>query len=100
VFVERIDVVDSNSVTGSGLYTYIKDAICVVSGDFRQTEILHGWTEALRKMNDVEFKTVTLRISCGSGVYVRSIAHELGIALGVPALALKIVRTKIGDYTV
>ena len=70
-----------------------------VSGDFRQAEILGIWAEKLNDKSDGQFKTITLRMSCGSGVYVRSIANELGVSLGVPALALKIVRTKVGDYT-
>jgi tRNA pseudouridine55 synthase len=100
VFVESIDVVESNTISGNELYTYIKESVSRVSGDFRQVEILDIWAQTLSKQKDTQFQTVTLRISCGSGVYVRSIAHELGIALGTPALALNIVRTKIGDYSV
>jgi len=33
-------------------------------------------------------------------VYVRVIANEIGEKLGLPALALKIVRTKIGEYEI
>ncbi len=98
VFVESIDIIESNYISSNALYAYIKEAIASVSGDFRQTEILRIWAEVLGNASDAKFQTVTLRILCGSGVYVRSIAHELGIALGIPALALKIVRTKVGDY--
>lgn len=100
VFVESITILESNIISGSELYAYIKSAIANVKGDFRQAEILNIWTETLGSLKKTEFQTITVRISCGSGVYVRSIAHELGIALGVPALALNIVRTKIGDYTI
>lgn len=100
VFVESINIVESNVVSGSELYTYIKTAIANVKGDFRQTEILDIWAEILGAQKNTQFQTMTVRISCGSGVYVRSIAHELGIALGVPALALNIIRTRIGDYTI
>lgn len=36
----------------------------------------------------------------GSGVYVRSVAEELGRRLGVPATVAGLVRTRIGEYTV
>ncbi len=99
VFVESVDIIDENSISGKELYTYINEVILNVSGDFRQTEILGIWTRLLNPLHDERFHTVTLRISCSSGVYVRSIAHGLGIALGTSALALKITRTKVGDYT-
>jgi tRNA U55 pseudouridine synthase TruB len=41
-----------------------------------------------------------LKISCGSGVYVRGIANDLGLALGVPALALDIIRIRVGNYKI
>jgi tRNA pseudouridine55 synthase len=100
VFVESIDVIAADSISGNELYSSITDAISAVSGDFRQREILRIWAETLGAMSDAQFQTVTLCISCGSGVYVRSIAHELGAALGMPALALKILRTRIGEYQV
>ena len=34
------------------------------------------------------------------GTYARSVAHSLGEHLDVPALALHILRTKVGEYTV
>ena len=43
---------------------------------------------------------MTVNIECTSGTYARSIAHGLGRELGVPALALHILRTKVGDYSV
>jgi tRNA pseudouridine(55) synthase len=99
VFVESIDIIDSNYISGNELYSYVKNVISNVAGDFRQTEILGIWAEKLNEKTNSQYKTITLRISCGSGVYVRSIVNELGVALGLPALALKIVRTKVGKYT-
>jgi tRNA pseudouridine55 synthase len=99
VFIERIDVVGENKITGLKLLRDIQEVISLVSGDFRQEEILDVWKKTLEEKKNNEFPTITLKISCGSGVYVRAIAHELGKAIGIPALALKIVRTKVGDYS-
>lgn len=40
------------------------------------------------------------RIACGKGTYIRTICHDLGIALGVPAHMSALVRTRSGDFTI
>jgi tRNA pseudouridine55 synthase len=84
------------------LMDYIQNGIEKVNGDFRQEEILNEWKRRLpNKLIGKaarEFPCATVRISCSSGTYVRSIAHGLGQELRVPALALHILRTKVGDY--
>ena len=37
-------------------------------------------------------------IRCSKGTYIRSLAHDLGQALGVGAYLVGLVRTRIGDY--
>lgn len=98
VFVEKIEILKEDSILGSELLNQIKKDISQVSGDFRQPEIITIWENILEDKKEERYKTITLRISCGSGVYVRGLAHEIGISLGVPALALKIKRTKVGNY--
>lgn len=44
--------------------------------------------------------TATLKIICGKGFYVRSLAHDLGQDLGMGAVLTKLVRTRVGDYKV
>jgi tRNA pseudouridine55 synthase len=41
-----------------------------------------------------------LRVTCSSGTYVRSLAHDIGRALGVGAHLVSLRRTAIGDLTV
>jgi tRNA pseudouridine55 synthase len=41
---------------------------------------------------------VTLRLSCSSGFYVRSLAHDLGQHLSCGATLKSLVRTRIGPY--
>lgn len=86
-----------NEVT---LLNFIETSVGKVQGDFRQDEILEGWHRKLDAKNGRSFKCVTIKVSCSSGTYVRSIAHQLGLELGVPALALHILRTKVGDYSI
>jgi tRNA pseudouridine55 synthase len=100
VFIESIEILKSDEITGKDLLEKIQNDIALVGGDFRQKEILINWKEVLKDKKEENYKTITLRISCGSGVYVRGIANDLGTSLGVPALALNIKRTKVGDYKI
>ena len=45
-----------------------------------------------------EFQTVMLNISVSSGTYIRSLARDLGAALGVPAHLAGLVRTRVGKF--
>lgn len=54
---------------------------------------------------EFEIKAVTLpaidfRIVCSKGTYIRSIAHDFGLALGSGGHLSALRRTKIGDYNV
>lgn len=71
-----------------------------VKGDFRQERILHLWKDALRVLYGMSFDIATVSIHCSSGTYVRSLANELGEQLGIPALAMRIQRTRVGKYKV
>jgi len=97
VMVEKIEIIKESSIKGIDLLEKIKKDISKVNGDFRQKEIMGEWENILKDDNN-EYKVIKLKISCGSGVYVRGIANDLGLALGIPALALNIVRTKVGEY--
>ena len=46
------------------------------------------------------FPDLTLRITCGKGVYIRSIARDLGRALGTGGHLSSLRRTRVGRFTV
>ncbi len=48
----------------------------------------------------VRWPDVVLRIRCGKGTYIRSLARDLGVALGVPAMLTALRRTAIGSFGV
>ena len=85
-------------VKESDLLSYIKRSVEKVNGDFRQEEVVRLWERQLRMEGEREFPCATVRIECSSGTYARSIANGLGGRLGVPALALHILRKKVGEY--
>jgi tRNA pseudouridine55 synthase len=43
---------------------------------------------------------VTLEIECGKGTYIRSLAHDLGQALGCGAFLKSLVRTRYGPFDI
>jgi tRNA pseudouridine55 synthase len=45
-----------------------------------------------------EADTVTLRVDCSAGFYIRSLAHDLGERLGVGAHLTALRRTRTGDF--
>ncbi len=98
VRVSSIDILSWSSISADDLQKQIEERIYRVSGDFRQDEILETWEQNLKK-SATFFPIIKLHISASSGFYVRTFAHELGKRAGIPALALTIVRTKIGEYT-
>ncbi len=50
-------------------------------------------------LNDHVLPIAKLRVVCGKGTYIRSLAHDLGQDIGVGALLLSLVRTRVGIYT-
>lgn len=53
-------------------------------------------------IKDVEIQLPNIRfvVGCSKGTYIRSLAHDIGQALGVGAYLTQLRRTKIGDYSV
>ncbi len=100
VNIYEIELAGVYKINEKTLLNYIEQHVEKVQGDFRQEEIMRLWHRHLRQDGDREFACATIKISCSSGAYARSIAHSLGIELGVPALALHILRTRVGEYTV
>jgi tRNA pseudouridine55 synthase len=45
-----------------------------------------------------EFLTLQVAVSVSSGTYIRSLARDIGAALGVPAHLSGLVRTRVGKY--
>lgn len=53
------------------------------------------------KIYDLDYKypVLKLRIDCGKGTYIRSIAHDLGEKLGTGAYLSALRREKVGDFS-
>ena len=51
------------------------------------------------EITKVEMPVVYFKIVCGTGTYIRSVAHDFGQALGVGAFLSSLCRTRIGDFS-
>ena len=83
---------------GRDLKADIFKRILLVRGDFRQEKILDKWNKLLSGREEEQFLVSKIKIKCSGGTYVRVIANNLGEKINLPALALKIKRTKILNH--
>ncbi|MBI3273780.1 MAG: tRNA pseudouridine(55) synthase TruB [Candidatus Colwellbacteria bacterium] len=51
------------------------------------------------KLVSYQWPFLDLEITCGSGVYIRSLARDIGKALGVGAYLQELQRTRVGEFT-
>lgn len=106
--IYNIKVQDSISISSTALATRVADFLAKVptsdepskllGADFRINEVRTSWEKLFANAGERTFTVLSLRVSCGSGTYMRSLAGRLGEALGTRALALSIRRTRIGKY--
>lgn len=96
----KAGIVGIRTITAEELWNQLDTDIESVNGDFRQKEIRDCWWENLRPLYGEVFDVVTITVQCSSGTYMRSLADELGKMVGIPALAFKIIRTRVGKYTI
>lgn len=96
-------------MTAAGLRDEVRSILQVVprsdepsktlGADFRQDDIRAAWDALFDSMpSERSFTVVSLRVTCTSGTYMRTLAARLGNALGTSGFALSIHRTKIGRY--
>lgn len=51
-------------------------------------------------IGNVELPCVELTIVCSKGTYIRSLAHDLGNDIGVGAVLINLIRTRVGSFEI
>jgi len=51
------------------------------------------------KIASYQWPELKIDVACGSGVYIRSLARDIGNALGVGGYLTALTRTRVGDFT-
>jgi tRNA pseudouridine55 synthase len=83
------------------IYQDICLSIKLVSGDFRQKEILEQWDKINNTLpTDFEAQIISVEFCVTSGTYIRTLANALGSSLNSRALLLHLKRTSIGDFKI
>lgn len=70
----------------------------ILGADFRIDAVRNSWDVVFAEPG--AYTILTLRVNCGSGAYMRTLAERIGTSLGTNALALSIKRTQVGPYTI
>lgn len=96
--IYSIEEVERKLLEKSKLHEIIIDKLSHVEGNFNQERIRKCWQEFFAKTVQESWICIKVQVKCSSGTYMRSLAHEIGKAIGTGACALSITRSRIGDY--
>lgn len=106
--IHRTALLDLNQVSKDELLVRIKSDLSIVPSsdepskelgqDFRQHAIRARWKEVFDSLPERDFQILTIRVTCASGTYMRSLSSRLAQELGTTAFALSIHRSKIGRH--
>ena len=101
VTINELRCLESNSTSLSKLHTNVKKRIKMVTGDFRQEEIIDSWQETLEKLNEVGVRSlplITLTATTTKRTYIRALVRDIATELGLPATTFSIERTQNGPF--
>lgn len=98
--IKKLEHVADRRIITADVCEQILGNIALVKGDFRQEEITADWEAFFAKHPSVIFTYSTFRATVTSGAYMRGLAHTFGKELGCGAVALRIVRTRVGKYCI
>lgn len=79
---------------GKKLYEYAREGIEVEI----EKRIVNIYELKLLSFMDDEYPKAWFRAKVSKGTYIRSLAYDLGVALGTVAVCSKLVRTAVGDF--
>lgn len=94
-----IKILKTTSISGKQLAEIANKRTKILKGEFRQGEIEASWKIFEDKYHNENFKVIKIIVKCSGGTYIRQLASDLGEALETGALALSIIRTRVGKYT-
>jgi tRNA pseudouridine55 synthase len=98
VTIERIACKQIQFPSRDDIVAEMISRIQKVNGLFRQDEIIHMWSQVVKKL-PVHPVLFPITVTASSGTYMRSLAQQLGEILSTPAIAYTITRTSIGPFT-
>jgi len=100
VTIYDVSLTSVKTIDSEELLSRIESQVALVKGDFRQEDIVSMWKEKLLQSEIKQFVVAEVDLSVSSGFYVRQYAHDIGEILKLPACALSILRTRVGEWSV
>lgn len=97
--VSEIELRDIRKISLSDLAKTAIERCGMVKGDFRQEEIISHWQRLADSDGGIGLPMVDMAISCSSGTYIRSWAHELGRRLKTSGMLFSLKRTRVGPFS-
>jgi len=90
--LQRPPAFSAKKIGGKPLYAYARKGIAVEA-------VAAPVTITAFELRTYDPPFIDFRADCGSGTYIRSLAHDLGAALGCGGHLTELVRTRVGDFT-
>lgn len=100
VTVSKLEAVSITEVSAADVRETVLSSVRAVTGDFRQKHIIEAWEGYFGSNVPPTVTVYKMSVSCGSGFYVRQLVSDLGKDLGLGAVTLSIVRTRVGPYVI
>ncbi len=97
VEIYSIEKLEERELSGIGIAEIAIGKIALVTGDFRQKEIIEEWKAFAEEFGKLDFKIWRLKVKCSSGTYMRTLAERMGKDAGVGAIAYSIKRVRVGE---
>lgn len=88
---QRVPPYSAKKIEGRPLYKWVREG--------RSIELLKDVEIYEIRLVDYSHPFVDVEVSCAKGTYVRSLAHEFGLSLGVGATLYALRRLKHGQFT-
>ncbi len=92
------ELLETYMVEKEELRQRLNDTVPLVTGAFRQPEILKQWERILAEDNRQAYGVAKIKAAVSSGTYVRSLADMIGRQVGSCGMALSIKRTRVGRF--
>lgn len=96
--VRSVTVLDRGVIAGEALVERAIADVNGVRGAFRQEQLIERWRACESSLRGRALPWLRLAIECSSGTFMRSLADELGRAMGTSAVATVIHRTQVGPF--
>lgn len=100
VEIKALEFISDQKISKSNLEKEIVKRVGLVSGDFRQEEIVSGWKDFFQNTREDSFQIYKFSSDVGSGTYIRQLVSDIGTRLGSFATTFSIERTKVGNFSI